>query len=277
MDATNNPTPTLSTSPTVPAYSDDQRWIRSYMYVHMMSSASRRYAYFLWIIVLFLSLIFAFLHWTGSKGSFIGGYWGKWMLRRRTWRFRFSWTKTPQPVALQSNGQLLSLTLLTLATLALTFVGPDYIAPGTYFWEFYQHDPSTLSSRGNAFDESLVYPYVLQYTVSKAWWTSGGRNGLIAFALFPLCVLFALKAPPFALFALPFTLQFHSDKLSWLHRWSGRLIWLITACHVVLWSVQLATDQRPETDHSAYYYAWKYNKFIFGWIVRSLFSSPLAF
>ncbi len=107
-----------------------------------------------------------------------------------------------------------------------------------------------------------------QYTIYKAWWTAGGRAGIIAFCLLPLCVLFALKAPPFAIFALPFTTQIHFDKLSWLHRWSGRLIYLITLLHVVFWSVQLSRDTRDLTGKHAFVYAWQYDKFLYGWVVR---------
>ena len=90
---------------------------------------------------------------------------------------------------------------------------------------------------------------------------------MIAFALFPLCVLFTLKGTPFALLSLPFTFQLHFDKLAFLHRWTGRIIWLLTTSHVVLWSVELLKDRRPDTDKLAYTYAWAYSKFIYGWIV----------
>ncbi|EEB87699.1 hypothetical protein MPER_14869, partial [Moniliophthora perniciosa FA553] len=67
------------------------------------------------------------------------------------------------------------------------------------------------------------------------------------FGLIPLCILFALKAPPFAVFALPFTTQLHFDKLSWLHKWY----------------------RRPLTGEPGYTYAWRYEKFFFGWIVSA--------
>jgi hypothetical protein len=110
-------------------------------------------------------------------------------------------------------------------------------------------------------------PLQPQYTIDKAWWTSSARAGQIAFALFPLCVLFALKAPPFAIFAIPFMIQFFFDKLAWLHRWTGRLIWFLTSIHIALWSVQLVRDHKPSTGRVAYVYAFSYMPFIFGWIV----------
>ena len=92
----------------------------------------------------------------------------------------------------------------------------------------------------------------------------------MAFALFPLCVLFALKSPPFALFALPFVIQIYNDKLAFLHRWTGRLIWLVTALHVTFWGTQLSQDKRS-TDNpaSVWSFAFEYEKFVFGWLVRA--------
>ncbi|KAG8727411.1 hypothetical protein FRC12_022521, partial [Ceratobasidium sp. 428] len=104
-----------------------------------------------------------------------------------------------------------------------------------------------------------------EYTIPKAWWTAGGRTGIIAFALMPLCVLFALKAPPVALFALPFTTQMHFDKLAFLHRWSGRIIWIITTIHIGLWGVQLGRDERHGVNQGiAWDYVWLYPLFIYG-------------
>ena len=100
-----------------------------------------------------------------------------------------------------------------------------------------------------------IEKYVAHYTIHKAWWTVAGRTGLVTFALFPLCVLFALKAAPFAIFALPYTTQFSFDKLSTMHRWVGRLIWFLTFTHVVSWSIQLATDKSPVTGKNAYPHA----------------------
>lgn len=160
------------------------------------------------------------------------------------------------------------MTVLTLSTLALAFIGPDYITPKVGKWDL---NVRSLSAR-DAFDPTLLYPYRPQYTISKAYWTSGGRTGLIAFALLPLCILFALKAPPFALFAIPRLVQLHFDKLSWLHKWCGRFIWFISALHVALWSIQLSKDRRDATGKTALSYAWGYSKFIYGWIAFGLFT-----
>lgn len=87
----------------------------------------------------------------------------------------------------------------------------------------------------------------------------------------PLCVLLALKAPPFALLALPFVTQLHSDKLAWLHRWSGRIIYLLTVAHIATWSVQLTNDHRAGgAGGTAWGYVILYDKFIYAIIVSPL-------
>lgn len=103
------------------------------------------------------------------------------------------------------------------------------------------------------------------YTIEKAWWTSGSRNGLVAFCLFPLTVLFALKAPPFAVFSLSIFTNMFFDTLTLLHKWSGRLVWFVTALHVALWTVQLVKDKRGDTtNRTVFEVVWIYDKFIWG-------------
>lgn len=245
--------------PTTPAIEDDLQWINAYMYIHVGSDATRRWAYFLWIIIVGIFLLFAILHLTDSRGGYLGAYWNKWALRRRTWRNKL-WG-SGKPTSLMSNAQILSLTLLTIAVLALSFLGPDYIAPGTGAFKLYRRRP---------IPKPLIAPFQPHYTIEKAWWTSGNRTGIIAFALFPLCVLFALKAPPFAIFAIPGLVQLHFDKLAWLHRWSGRLIWLMSFLHGVIWAIQLGISKRTETGVIALRYALIYDKFIYACVVRHL-------
>lgn len=273
MSATSINTP----NPTVPPYTDDLEWVTAYMVAHMMSDNSRVYTYLLWICVALVLLIFTVLHLTGSRGGFIGAAWSKWALRRRTWRGasvleRARRTgKKIHPTSLPPNSQILCLIALPIIAFLVSFVGPDYLSPNLPLFDL---DPSSLGARDTAsYDVSWFYQFQPQYTIQKAWWTVGGRTGLIAFALIPLCVLFALKAPPFAIFALPFTTQMYFDKLAWLHRWSGRLIWFITFLHVAMWSVQLLLDHRSTTGKIGYTYAWEYDKFIYGWIVCRLSSS----
>lgn len=260
----------LTPNPTTPPYSDDVQWITAYLTIHVLSDASRVYSYILWLALLVVVILFAAFHYAGLRSGVIGSYWSKWSVRRRTWRKKHSLAVAKargdphrQPLSLPSNAQLFTFTVLLVAIFVLSFVGPDYFAPGTTLWTL-GGKPSVSALRRRA-DTSAYTPYQPQYTISKAWWTSGNRTGLIAFALFPLCILFALKSSPFALLA--YTVQLHFDKLSWLHRWTGRIIWVLTAIHIAFWSVQLVKDRRVGTGKIAYMYAWEYQKFIFGWIV----------
>ncbi|KAG2134412.1 uncharacterized protein EDB93DRAFT_846139 [Suillus bovinus] len=266
------------TNPTTPAFSDDLEWITAYLTIHSLSIPSRRYSFLIWIVVVLFFLVFAILHWTGSRGGFIGALWTKWTLRRRTWRKKHNITLAlknnyphRQPNSLPSNAQLLCLALLLGGSLALTFVGPDYISPTLKVWQV-RRDIAFVKAQRRNFIPNIA-PYLSlqpQYSIDKAWWTSSARAGQIAFALFPLCVLFALKSPPFAIFAIPFMIQFFFDKLAWLHRWTGRLIWFLTSIHIALWSVQLVRDHKPSTGRVAYVYAFSYTPFIFGWIAFAL-------
>lgn len=247
-------------------------WSVAYFSIHTMSQTSWRYTFIFWFAIAFAFLVFALLHWTGSRGGAIKASWTKWSIRRRTWRKKHKLAVAQkknqphrQPESLPSNAQLLCLSALLLATIFLSFVGPDYITPGDRMWQFHRREAIGVVTRAVTYDPSAFQP---QYTISKAWWTSGGRTGLMAFALFPLCILFALKAPPFALFAVPFVIQLYFDKLAYLHRWSGRLIWLVSAVHVVLWNLQLVTETRESTGKTAFVYALLEIRFIYGWIVR---------
>lgn len=241
--------------PTVPSFPTTLQWIGAYMIIHVGSVATRRWGYILWFAIAGIFMLVSLFHAFGWRGGALGAYWQKWALRRRTLRNRFTRGK---PVILMPNAQMLTLGFLTVATVALAFIGPDYIAPAKGAFEF----------RRRAYvDPALAKPFQPQYDIDKAWWTSGNRTGILAFALLPLCILFALKAPPFAIFAIPHLVQLHFDKLSWLHRWSGRLIWFITFLHVLFWVIQLGTERQPETGRLALYYAFEYDKFIYAWIV----------
>jgi hypothetical protein len=258
-----SPSQLPSPDPTTPAFDDDVEWFTAYLKIHALSHTTWRYAHFLWFAIGLVSVTFAAFHLLGLRSGVLGAYWSKWSLRRRTWRKKHSLAQAKkggqphkQPLLLPSNAQLLTLSALIIGSLAATFIGPDYIAPSRRL--FHRAAPD-------------VAAYIPQYTIQKAWWASGNRAGLIAFALFPLCILFALKRPPFAIFALPFFTNIHSDKLIWLHRWIGRFIWALVALHATLWSVQLFRDTRINTGDVAYVYAWHYQRFIFAWTVSIYF------
>ena len=261
--------------PGPPNYQADLDWIAAYLTAHSMSKASYRVTYALWIIVASLFLIGALLRLTGTRGPYYFAHWSKWALRRRTWRKQRGKKKAErtgkphrQPMPLPSNAQLLSFGFIFVLVMILSFVGPDYIIlrppipPGSNATLPAQNDTQNQIVNREEVEQSAP-----QYTIYKSWWTVAGRTGLMAFALFPLCILFALKVAPFALFALPYTIQLSFDKLSTMHRWVGRLIWFLTTIHVVSWSVQLATNVNPDTGRRIYSYAWIYSPFRWGWVV----------
>ncbi|OJA10566.1 hypothetical protein AZE42_03146 [Rhizopogon vesiculosus] len=268
--------------PTTPAFSNDLEWITAYLTIHSLSAPSRRYSFLIWIVVVLFFLAFAIVHWTGSRGGFLGAHWTKWTIRRRTWRKKHNTALAlkrndlhRQPRSLPSNAQLLCLTLLLGVSLALAFVGPDYISPSLEVWQV-RRDVVLSESYSFIPNTAPYLPLQPQYTIDKAWWTSSARVGQIAFALLPLCVLFALKSPPFAIFAIPFMIQLFFDKLAWLHRWTGRLIWFLTSVHIAFWSVQLVRDRNPSTGRIAYVHAFSYTPFIFGWIAFALLTSIIV-
>lgn len=257
--------PFPSTDPTLPSYSDPLQWVTAYLVAHMMSDNSRRYMYILWICLACLLFVAGCIHWSGSRGGRWWAYWYRWSIRRKTWRGKYytnlakKYGHKAYPISLPPNGQLLALFGLLAVSILLAYAGPDYVSPSRQLFDI-SHNPLTAR-----YDVTNYMRYQIQYSIEKAYWTMGSRNGLAVFALIPLCVIVALKTPPFALIAL--ITETHFDKLSWFHRWLGRFIWLLTALHVGLWSVQLATDKRD--GEMAYTHAWLYRKFIFGWIVRT--------
>ena len=261
-------------NPGTPNYEDGLDWITAYLTVHSMSTASYRVTYALWIIIAAFFLIGTLVRLTGTHRPYYFAHWYKWALRRRTWRKHrgkkeAERTGKPhrQPIPLPSNSQLLSLGFIFVLAMILSFAGPDYTIPLTAISGSSASHSVKNDTQKREVNHDDIEKYVPHYTIQKAWWTVAGRTGLVAFALFPLCVLFALKAAPFAIFALPYTTQFSFDKLSTLHRWVGRLIWFVTAIHVLTWSVQLSTSKSPTTGRTAYAHAWHYPQFLWGWAV----------
>ena len=262
-------------NPSTPNYEDGLDWITAYLTVHSMSTTSYRVTYALWIIIAAFFLFGTLFRLAGTQRPYYFAHWSKWALRRRTWRKHrgkkeAERTGKPhrQPVPLPSNSQLISLGFVFTLAIILSFVGPDYITPPTAVSsDGSAGPPAQIDTQKREVNHEEIERYVAHYTIHKAWWTVAGRTGLIAFSLFPLCILFALKAAPFAFFALPYTTQFSFDKLSTMHRWVGRLIWFVTAIHVLTWSVQLFMNKSPVTGESAYAHAWHYPPFLWGWAV----------
>lgn len=262
-------------NPSTPNYQNPNDWVTAYLTVYSMSVASHRVAYALWIIIASFFLIGTIVRLAGTDRPWYFAHWSKWALRRRTWRknrgkkeAEKSGKPHRQPTPLPSNSQLLSLAFIFVLSMILAFVGPDYIYAGPKTSASISDPaPSPSDNQQREVNRQEVEQYVVRYTIQKAWWTVAGRTGLMAYALFPLCILFALKAAPFAIFAIPYTIQFSFDKLSTMHRWVARLIWFLTLIHVISWSFQLATHNNPVTGKVAYTYAWLYGPFRWGWAV----------
>ncbi|KAI8998563.1 hypothetical protein BD414DRAFT_575075 [Trametes punicea] len=271
--ASANPTSTSRPAyPSTPSYSNDLEFITAYLTIHVLSDASRVYSYIFWIAFVAVLLCFSLFHHLHLRGGYLGALWTKWAVRRRTWRKKHSLAVAKakgqphrQPFSFPSNVQIFTLVIITVAALLVSFLGPDYLAPGSTLWTLQDFPSANHALAKRAYDTSLFAQYQPQYTIPKAWWTSGNRTGLVAFALFPLCVLCALKSPPFAILSLPCLVQLYFDKLLFLHKWIARLIYLLTLFHVAFWSVQLSIERRESTGKIAYIYAWQYEKFQFAW------------
>lgn len=104
------------------------------------------------------------------------------------------------------------------------------------------------------------------YTIEKGLWESSSRVGLIAYALLPLSVALALKQWPMNPFAAPFFTNLGIDRTAFWHRWTGRLIWVLSTVHTGLWSKQMFIDQDPFNEPT-WNVAWKWHRLLAGGIV----------
>ena len=107
------------------------------------------------------------------------------------------------------------------------------------------------------------------YRIDKNLWTSSSRIGMIAYALLPLSVTLALKMWPFAVFAVPFLVNYGFDKTALFHQWLGRIIWVLSTIHVGLWTRQLFIDMDPY-GKPVFFDVWQYWRFNAGAVVGSL-------
>lgn len=155
-----------------------------------------------------------------------------------------------------SIARMLALFVFIAVPICLTLIGADYISPTVSMFNVTASFPTdaSIASSGIMQKRSVQfglgsYPTVTtnvpQYTLPyRDWWTAGDRTGEIANALTPLVVIFALKQVPFAVLSLQLFGGYAFDRLSFLHKWGGRIVWLFAAVHVGTWSVQLKIDKR---------------------------------
>ncbi|WVO24711.1 uncharacterized protein IAS62_006081 [Cryptococcus decagattii] len=203
----------------------------AYLEAHMMSWPSYRYAYLFWIILAGLAAIYALSHHLRLSAGSLGAGYSKWGMRRKGLGTKDGRRGTILP----SNNILLSIAFLIALSVVLCLVGYDYINPSSATLNF-----ASYQKRG-----------FVPYGISKAFWTLGNRFGYMAFAMTPLVVLFALKAPPFAFLSLRPLTHLYNDKLALFHRAAAWLVWSFTTVHTILWTIQLFKDKR---DGRAFFY-----------------------
>ena len=184
-------------------------------------------------------------------------------------------TKPRKIIQLPSLARMMLLVALFALPVCLSLIGADYINPNAGVFDVSQSFPNNtitpyniqtqrrsvvaqseaggrwdglvkLAKRGfqwgqGAFPDVGTVP--INATIPyRTWWTIGGRLGGMTNALTPLALLLALKQVPWALLSTRALGGYSFDRLSFLHKWVGRIVWLFATAHIVTWSVQLGMD-----------------------------------
>lgn len=187
-----------------------------------------------------LAVIYGLAHHLRFSGGSLGAGFARWGMRRRAWGRRGKGGARGR--ALPSNSVFLSTAVIGIIAAVCAVVGADYVRPSSAILNFgtsFKRDIIPALQERASSGSNFAAP---SYTINKSLWTSGSRFGFIAFALMPLVVLFALKAPPVAILALRATTQLYNDKLQVFHRAAAWIMWGFTTVHVALWTVQLFLD-----------------------------------
>ncbi|PWN31233.1 uncharacterized protein FA14DRAFT_30082 [Meira miltonrushii] len=268
------------------------QYLGGYFNAHMLSMPSHRYEYISWIVLAIVILIIAAFHHVGlGDQSYIGAAWSRWALKNRVIKIGKKENQSRKVITFPSFGRTLLLIALVIVPVVLTIVGADYISPSANVFDMSQSWPNTNISRytvglnrrsqlmkrlqwgqGNfpsviTTPPSITLPY-------RTWWTAGGRTGGMTNALTPFVVVIALKQVPFALLSTKFLGGFAFDRLSFMHKWGGRVVWLFATAHIVLWSVQLSKDQAFGGPMWAFVFMWV--KFRWGWVSYGFFTLLVA-
>ncbi|WVQ84567.1 hypothetical protein IAT38_006721 [Cryptococcus sp. DSM 104549] len=256
---TGSVTSALPVNPTVTSSaSSNGDYATAYLTAHMMSWPSYRYAYLLWMVLAFLAAVYALSHHLRLSGGSLGAAYARWGIRRKVFG-RKTASGSRRGTTLPSNNMMVAITILLVVTIVLCLIGSDYVRPSS----------STLD-----FSTSFRKRASVSYSIPKSFWTSGSRFGFMAFALMPLVVLFALKAPPFALLAVRAFTHVYSDKLALLHRAAAWIVWGFTTIHVVLWTIQLFQDQR--NGRAVWFIIFNSYRFIFGCVAYGMMTAVMA-
>ncbi|OCF43665.1 ferric-chelate reductase [Kwoniella heveanensis CBS 569] len=253
---TGSVTSALPINPTVTA-SSDGAFATAYLQAHMMSWPSYRYAYLLWMVLAGLAALYALAHHLRLSGGSFGAGYARWGMRRKPVGSRKQGGARGR--ALPSNSVLVCVAIIVIVSAVLSVIGSDYITPSSGTLNF----ASSFRKRAS-----------IGYTINKSWWTSASRFGFMAFALMPLVVLFALKAPPVAIFSLRAFTHVYSDKLAVFHRAIAWVVWGFTTIHVALWTVQLFQDSR--NGRAVWFYIWNSYRFIFGCVAYGMMTAVMV-
>lgn len=279
-------------------------YLRGYFTAHAFSVSSYRYEFIMWFALMGVFALIALFHHSGIEDqTSIGALWNKWAVRNRVIKIGRKSNGRPTSVLghQQSNrlvqqvktpsraiftfpsfGRILLLTALVCIPVALTLVGADYIRPGAGVFDMSESWPNSsisiytpgLSRRSLIWGQGQ-YPSVsikaptitLPY---RTWWTAGSRVGAMTNALTPLIVITALKQIPFALLSTRLMGGYSFDRLNFMHKWGGRIVWLFATLHVALWAVQITQEQAFYGKMWTFIFMW--TKFRWGFVSYGFFT-----
>jgi hypothetical protein len=285
-------------------------YLRSYFTAHAFAVSSYRYEFITWFaLIAIFAILAAFYHAGIADQTWIGAAWSRWAVRNRVVKTgrksaaadrnqRFSTgnakvDRTLEVVKMPSRkiytfpslGSILLLIALVLIPIALTLIGADYIRPGAGVFDMSESFPSNvptntpgLSRRGLEWGQGS-YPSVSIYSPRltlpyRTWWTAGSRLGAMTNALTPLIVITALKQIPFAVLSTRLAGGYAFDRLYFMHKWGGRIVWLFATSHIVLWSVQLTKEPIFYTSMWSIVFLWP--KFRWGFVSYIFFTLLVA-
>ncbi|UZJ54713.1 hypothetical protein CBS101457_004033 [Exobasidium rhododendri] len=249
-------------------------YLRGYFSAHMLSMPSHRYEYItLMAIAAIVIIIAAFYHSGLADQTLLGALWSKWAVKNRVVKYgtkkgnanigaqpsRSGMKESKHPnrkklFTFPSLGKVSLLLAIVVIPVVLTVIGADYIRPSAGVFDMSESWPnSSISIYTPGLSRRLEwgrgqYPAVttLAPTITlpyRTWWTAGGRTGAMTNALTPFVVVIALKQIPFALLSTRLLGGLAFDRLAFMHKWGGRVVWFFATAHVVLWSIQLSQDQ----------------------------------
>lgn len=277
------------------------QYLQGYFNAHMFPAPSYRYVYVLWFVTIVVCLVLGTFHMLGvGDRSYIGAKWKRWATKNRVYKLgkrvdihgnpiekdskgfsrAYAPLKPRKIVTFPSFGRLVLLFFMIAVPVVLTLVGADFIGPNVGVFDFSQSWPPQttytvgMSRRAMQLVKRRItwgqgsYPSVTTYppTVTlpyRTWWTTGDRTGDITMGLVPIVLIMALKQVPFALLSTRFFGGYAFDRLSFLHKWGGRIIWLFGTAHLVTWCVQLNKDTRIGEPVWSFVFMW--TKFRWGW------------